>query len=528
LDAEIDATVHAIRAKDPRIYNKDSKFYSELEVENATRDADKKEKPVYLRDYHRQNLLQNGTEEQNDDSLPLPYALEQEALKRDLVNKIHTTTGRGAESDVGEEDNDDFLIRVKKQNLNLSGSRPPIPDPTLAEKEPETFLSNFLASRAWLPTETSKFQPLDSDDSDDLTRAEQFEDAYNLRFEDPETSNKKLMTHSREMVEKHTVRREEKGGRKRAREREKSKKLEEKQQRSEDRKRLKTLRMREMEEKLDKIRDAAGMSGKSIKPEEWADLLERDWDDDKWNDEMTRRFGDNYYEDGDAMSVDDPKNDSSKRKVRKPNWDDDIDIKDLVPDFVDDEKELPTIDLFDEDAQPERTKLVATSRAEAKAATRRDRRILEAIAEQSLPLDDAVGSSKNSASFRYRETSPINFGLTALDILAADDAQLNEFVGLKKLASFRDPERKRKDKKRLSKKARLREWRKETFGREDGPAMEELFGTNGEEKNIQDQRFDENGKPQRAPKKQKKRKRKSGKQPQTAVVENEESNLAST
>ena len=39
------------------------------------------------------------------------------------------------------------------------------------------------------------------------------------------------------------------------------------------------------------------------------------------------------------------------------------------------------------------------------------------------------------------------------------------------MAAFRDAEKKRKDKKNLGKKARLRQWRKETFGNEDGPEI---------------------------------------------------------
>jgi protein KRI1 len=80
-------------------------------------------------------------------------------------------------------------------------------------------------------------------------------------------------------------------------------------------------------------------------------------------------------------------------------------------------------------------------------------------------------NSKQPSVFRYRETSPTSFGLTARDILMADDTALNQFAGLKKMAAFRDAEKKRKDKKALGKKARLRQWRKETFGNEDGPEI---------------------------------------------------------
>ena len=74
--------------------------------------------------------------------------------------------------------------------------------------------------------------------------------------------------------------------------------------------------------------------------------------------------------------------------------------------------------------------------------------------------------------FRYREVTPETFGLTPLDILAADDAQLNEYVGLKRYATFRDKERKKRDKKKYSKKRNLREWRKAVFGNENGPVSD--------------------------------------------------------
>jgi protein KRI1 len=84
---------------------------------------------------------------------------------------------------------------------------------------------------------------------------------------------------------------------------------------------------------------------------------------------------------------------------------------------------------------------------------------------------DIPTKSKQPTRFRYRETSPTSFGLTAADILMAPDTSLNQFAGLKKMASFRDLDKKRKDKKHLGKKARLRQWRKETFGNENGPEI---------------------------------------------------------
>jgi protein KRI1 len=64
------------------------------------------------------------------------------------------------------------------------------------------------------------------------------------------------------------------------------------------------------------------------------------------------------------------------------------------------------------------------------------------------------------SSFRYREVSPTSFGLDPQEILTATDAQLNEFVGLKKLAPYRPREVKEGDIRKYGKKKRLREWRK--------------------------------------------------------------------
>jgi protein KRI1 len=445
-------------------------------VDNTDETAQKNDmdKPLYLRDYHRKNLLENGggpVEETDDNIEPLPYVLEQEALKSSIVREINAEGEREMED---ASENDDFLVKKERSATDRTTSKPAIPNISTADEDPENFLSNFFASRAWVPTDTAKFHPLESDDEEEQARADKFENAWNLRFEDPDTSNKTLTSHSRDIVAKYSVRREEITGRKKAREREKERKLEEKKEREEEKKLLRSLKISEMEQKLEKIRDAAGLSGKSVSIEEWTDMLEGDWDDDEWNEQMQARFGEDYYEKDDNLT--DANNvEPSKAKPEKPKWGDDIDINDLVPEFNDEDDPITAFRDSD-DEQSQQPENATRNRAEARNQARRDRRIIEALADQSLPLDVEMGqSSKPSAPFRYRETSPNSFGLTPLDIFAAEDAQLNQFVGLKKLATFRDPERKRKDKKKLGKKARLRSWRKETFGLEEGPPLQSVF-----------------------------------------------------
>ncbi|OCK76253.1 Krr1-domain-containing protein [Lepidopterella palustris CBS 459.81] len=507
LDAEISATLQAIRSKDPRVYDKNMTFYSEIDTDTITEmNKVKTEKPMTLRDYHTKNLLEGkvGLEDEDGDAPPKTYAQEQEAVRKDLVKQMH------AAGDSQDEEEGDFLVRkaklVRDDVPESTTKNPQVKlnelDIESADKDPEKYLSNFLAARAWVPTSSSRFQPLESDDDEDDQRADEFEAAYNLRFEDPEHANEKLMTIARDTAAKYSVRREEPSKRRKVRDAERAKREAEKAQRQEEKARLRKLKIDEMEEKVKRIRKTAGLTGKDFKMDEWAEVLEADWDDDKWDQEMQKRFGDSYYEAGEAdtgVESNGPLDGKSKgkKKIKKPKWDDDIDIKDLIPDFEDEDAKLsfalsssdeadsdlddaPTAGTAKQAKQKKKDRIAA--RTEAKRNARRDRRLIESLVDQNLDLSLSLPVSKSKPSgFRYRETSPTTFGLTPRDILLANDTQLNKFAGLKKMATFRDLQKKKKDKKNLSKKARLRQWRLETFGDEDGPkgGFETLLG--GEE-----------------------------------------------
>ncbi|KAI7716026.1 hypothetical protein KC353_g5670, partial [Hortaea werneckii] len=535
LDAEIMDTLQAIRRKDPRVYDNSVKFYREFDPEQEGAKKEKKERPMYLQDYHRANLLAGAAEDEagaETEQPPRTFAQEQEDMRKELVGGMHAAAkdeqneDAGAAGDDDEEDEDDFLVaKSKPQHDSLpatttassSTDAPKQPkqnkrkrltdaDIATAEKDPETYLSNFMAARAWLPSDGARWQAFDSDDSDDDRRADEFEEAYNMRFEDPSKSNEKLASFARD-VGKYGVRREEKSGRAKARERERERKEAEKREREEEKARLRKLKIEEAEEKVNRIRDAAGLRGKDVDLDQWKDIIEGDFDDAQWDQEMQRRFGDQYYAqdeegaDGSDVEMEDVEGGGGKKKAKKPKWDDDIDIHDLVPDFKD-KDENPNISLSDdeldgnaeggaplpadeeEDDDEESTskkkkktkKDRQQEKAETKRAARKQRAQIEEMVDASLPLQHPSLSTNNkntpqpsTMGFRYRETSPTSFGLSARDILFADDKQLNDFAGLKKFHSFREEEKKARDRKKFSKKARLRQWRRETFGDVEEP-----------------------------------------------------------
>jgi protein KRI1 len=70
--------------------------------------------------------------------------------------------------------------------------------------------------------------------------------------------------------------------------------------------------------------------------------------------------------------------------------------------------------------------------------------------------------------FRYSTTAKSSYGLTPTEILLADDKDLNEYVGLKKLA----PYRKQRDTWDAKRSERLREFKKKLSGRVRGVGVD--------------------------------------------------------
>ncbi len=601
LDARMSEALQAIKNKDPRVYNTDAKFFDAEEADKAGQAAaaasakEPKEKPMFLRDYHRERYLKGDVgasdDEDDDDPSTKTYAQEQYEIKKALIDEMNAADDDEDDDDVDKDDADedededdaDTFIKPKvsskasKASASANGVHPSRAgriqitkvDVDGADRNPELFLSNFMASRAWVPEAedddgTAPWQAFDSEDDENDDQGEAFEVAYNLRFEDPNKSNEILKSYSRTVVTERSVRRDAKTARQRQRDLEREQQAAEKQARREERARLRKLHIEEAQEKLAKIKQAAGTAGRNLAEEEWMQLLDDAWDNDAWEAKMKQQFDEQYYAEKDAeveAELDEPEEEEEEKKgkgkkakkPKKPKWDDDIDITDLVPDFADGAAPKITLsdaetedgedrerdgdeddDDSDDDADGHEAKRRKTGkehkkeRADAKREARRERARIEALVDRQMALDHpaalagpssaggkATASTASTAStaavagpFRYRETSPQSFGLTPRDILLApSDSALNEFAGLKKLATFRDEERKRNDRKKLGKKSRLRKWRRETFGDD----FEHTGPTFGFERLVGDDNEDFNAAPSSAKHHHSKKKSKDGK-----------------
>ncbi|KAI5839348.1 KRI1-like family C-terminal-domain-containing protein [Morchella snyderi] len=497
LDREINATLAAIRKKDPRVYDGKTTFYAPI-AEEPLSDGDpsavKSERPITLKDYHLRNLL-SGTTPAADDSPPKPktFVQEQADLKSSVVRSMHAAAAAATEN---SDDDDAFLTR-KSQPKAPADAPPPLPDLSLADKNPDEFLNQFLSSRAWAAGTAARTPALLDDDSSDDETAEAFEKAYNFRFENPDVESRgTLVSYSRDAVSTNTVRREDKSARKVAREHKRQKREAEAAERAREMGRLRKLKMDELLEKVRVLQEAAGIdaAGGEAEGEEaeaLESLLEGEWTEERVDEYIAAKFGDEYYQAG---------------KADKPVFEDDIDIDDIVPGFEKEEALEPDSDDDDDDdddededqdkggvalpnaagddaeeaaaaAPPRKRKSKKEAKNEErnkKQKTKELKRKLEKYVDDNYDFEAQLPAGGGSRrGFRYRETTPETYGLTSLDILAATDQDLNTYVGLKRLAAFREPEKKRRDRKRYGKKKRLREWRKEVFGDEKGVRMPE-------------------------------------------------------
>ena len=484
LEDQVNATLYAIQSKDSRLYNPATTFYSDNDSSNGieTSDSGSKGKPLFLNGFHRETLL-NGVSELANAAPQSTFAQQQDEFKRDIVRAIHDATADHTPSHLASstgEQYDDFLTRKGNPDSLYNNQQQPsfsASDVEVADKDPEAFLRKFLDNRAWVVEAGTEAHAFQSDDEEEDQRAEEIEEAYNLRFESHQGVNEKLFSHARDAVAKYSVRKEPLSKRKRARQSDQSRKEASRLQQLQEKAQFRRLKVEDAQEKMRKVEDAAGLIDHPLKVEDWIDFIADDWDHDRWEAEMAKKFGVDYY-DREHVQTNEAKN-QLKRQIKKPVWMGDIDISDIIPHM---ENEEGSDHALSASTRHDREKhnyaeghqrQLRSSNGEQKREARNQRRKVEQLVDQKLELDMALSRADQigGGQFRYRETSPVTFGLTAQDILMASDSQLNQHAGLKKMATFRDSAKKRKDRKRLGKRGRLRSWRKETFGNEEGPRL---------------------------------------------------------
>ncbi|KAI0657658.1 KRI1-like family C-terminal-domain-containing protein [Cubamyces menziesii] len=273
---------------------------------------------------------------------------------------------------------------------------------------------------------------LDEDDFDEV--ADRFESSYNFRFEEPGAAD--IARYPRNIPD--VVRRQD-TARKEAREKKKARKEEELLKKKEEVKRLKALKMKEIRAKLERISHEGGKKLEETEALQELDL-EGEWDPSKHDQQMAKIFANDSVEDGDVDE-------------EKPHWDDDIDIGDIVPpeeedgdskkkkkkkkkkkDEDEDGMDEGGVDIDEMDAEVERP---PADEEEWDGTEEMRKRKLEEYMDEIYGLDFNDMVAGMPTRFKYTKVEPQNFGLTPAEILMATDAELNSYMGVKKLAPYR-------------------------------------------------------------------------------------------
>ncbi|XP_074423043.1 LOW QUALITY PROTEIN: protein KRI1 homolog [Larus michahellis] len=333
LERDFYRTLALLKSRDPRIYRRDSTFYSQPASSSGS-DAEEEEEeggpkgagvqPMFLKDYERKVVLEKegkyvDEEDEEDEEAAAErkkrmasrsYAEEQQELKESFRAFV-------ADSEEEEEGGGSALLRPRSRTaeekaqeeedyirwLKGQGGPPrsrcrtcPAGAPQQFWTDPaldpgERFLRDYILNQGYRQEEEEEAEGASPPDSSDegelfLAKQEDFERRYNFRFEEPDAEQVKTYPrHIPTSVRRRDERRKEK------REQIRERKRKEKARKREELKQLKNLKREAMAARLARLREATGNAAVGFTPE----LLEEDFDPARHDQLMAECFGEDYY-----------------------------------------------------------------------------------------------------------------------------------------------------------------------------------------------------------------------------------------
>ena len=504
----------------------DSGSGSDSDSGNDSTNRRRKRKPKGFKDLVREQILEGNAGEDGQvatakkGEAPLKVSqLMYNEEQRELRQAFLADGGEGSESDDAEEGGGD-LFKVKQ----WAPSEDPKVEAALYNEidrfkatategdaaAEDAFLHKFISERKWRDDLDSDDEggfdgaelgmkiigaDGDSEDEEAVEAAEDFESKYNFRFE--EEGGAEIVTYARDTGD--SVRRKD-DRRKQARSAKKARREREKLERLEELKRLKNEKAKAIRSRLRSITEIAGMGRRGGSDDEEEDagedfseemrelaamgitkeLLEEDWDATKFDAQMSRAFNDDYYTENDSGF--DPR---------------DARLAGAAKDEVFDDAVVETYEDADDDAEEDGEGLIRRGSAEddededededgdggfagaggeddedegGRERGRLPGAVEEKIREELYKLDyeDTIGTGDDliKCRFKYASVPRNDFGLSAEDVLLADDKELNTLVSLKRLVPYRDGPEYRLSTSRRSK------WRREVRKRIEAEMVE--------------------------------------------------------
>ncbi|CAK9806704.1 Protein KRI1 homolog [Anthophora plagiata] len=481
-DKDFYKTLAYLKNKDPKIYNEEMTFFEDTNKAQELHNEKKKqktakEKSVFLRDYERNIILErdgkfSDSEDENElrkkkeVAEKVTYVQEQNQLKESFKDALQDEeeeddllkpkTKSQSEKEKEEADYKEWL-KGQKATINESEQQvlKPLRDfwsnPNLDANE--KFLRDYILNNKYLDNnytgsdldDDASLMVHDSDedlskDEETIEKQEEFEHKYNFRFEEPDQEYLKRYPRTMDnSLRRKDTRRSEKRAKLRQR------KEDEKLKKEEELKQLKALKRKEIEEKIEKVREITGTDNIQFNDID----LEGDFDPNEYDRKMTEIFNEDYY----AVPEEDA-------KPEFPDIDEELEIEDTWDNYDptsenyanEEEHEGPHCEDadFNMDADYDPSKKIQEDVNTSRRKRRKKSKFAELIAKKkpkfdpaqyksyeeyfdkyySLDYEDIIGDIP--CRFKYRKVVPNDFGLTVEEILMADDRELNRWCSLKK------------------------------------------------------------------------------------------------
>ncbi|VEU36017.1 unnamed protein product [Pseudo-nitzschia multistriata] len=477
-------TIKALRKKDDSIYDPKAQFFDEL-VGDGDDDNDEGKKairkPQRYKDVVRDHILEQMEEDERgsggdaaakgpsgDPLAPrskLGYDAEQEKLRAAFLTESSNADGGDNEDDwmvvkkkaetpaeiekleqeASKELKEIEKMSKKSKKKTGSGEDDVFKDPRGEVGDGEMFLLDFITNKKWIDHNDLDRNAGDDDEEsslDDVERADEYESNYNFRFEQAaqETAasgaSLSVQTYARSQT-MNTVRRED-TSRKDKRQARKERKAAERKAKEEQLKRLKNAKKKEMNQKLSQVKAVIGGVDESVIDEaEIMQMLEGDYDPEKFEKAMEKAYGEDFYQQEDKEW----KSDLDVRKTLKGDEEgdelvgqDDLNggMYDNVQDGEANEDAMDDPD-YDEDAEWDETEY-DDSHEESKLEKKLKTKMQEELYK--LDYEDIVAGMPTR--FKYRQVESNDYGLTTQEILFARDRTLKQFVSLKKMAPYNE------------------------------------------------------------------------------------------
>lgn len=458
-DEEFFKTLASLKSRDPKIYEKDTKFF-ESATRAESREGSKKKKIFTVKDLERKVILENDGEFVDDDeagpsglrAASPSLADKERALKRQLASVAN------ADSDE-EEDGDGWGGLFQKRNKTsveelqedkqyaqwLAGQEKNLKkedqailsdlksywnNPKLSKDD--KFLRDYILkakhkeNSKGIPTcdevlGTAEAQL--SEDERDLEQQEEFEKKYNFRFEEPDQDFIKSYPRTIDWSVRASDDR-----RKQKRADLKDRKEREKEQHRQELEMLKEIKRKEIQEKINKLKMVTGAEVLPIND----DFLNEDFDPDEHDRKMQEMFNDDYYEvdegeekpeypeDIDDLKVDDFDNyDPTEDGGGADEGADGGDFAEEVGTSAADRKKEFQDEVLESSRGRRRkrqSKFVQMLRKEKPVFDPEDEKTYGEYIDEYYKMDyeDMIGDVK--CRFKYVETVPNDFGLTTAEV----------------------------------------------------------------------------------------------------------------